>query len=140
MEENTNTMKIIKRDGECVDFDITKICEAISKALIDLFAGVGEIVKDIVEAASTSFYSALHSLCHWLMHGFWNRKRKEKHSGISHAIIKAAILLPSVISTTTTFCSYSRLLRNVYLLRTQDRCSDDSANADDYWYIALLTV
>ena len=139
MEENTNTMKIIKRDGECVNFDITKICEAISKALLDLFTGVGELVKEMIESASTSFYSALHSLCHWLMHGFWNKKRKEKHRGISHAIITAAILLPSVISTTTTFCSYSRLLRNVYLLRTQDRSSDDSANAD-YRYISLLTV
>lgn len=135
-----NTMKIIKRDGACIEFDTHKICEAICNSILDLFAGIGELVQRIVESASASFYSAMHSLCHWLMHGFWKRKRKETRSGLTHAIITAAILQPSVISTTSTFCSYSRLLRNVYLLRTQDRSSDDSANTDYFRYIALLTV
>ena len=59
-----------------------KIVEALSK-IMDLFAGIGGMVKEMIDEAAKSFYAAMHEFCHWLMGGFFFGRRKEKSTMLS---------------------------------------------------------
>lgn len=88
-----------------------------------------------------TFYTALHFILHCFANGFLSRRRKErKPRHIHHAFIMAALLIPSVHTTTETFSSYAILIREVYLQRPQDRGSDDSSSNGYFNYVALPTI
>lgn len=131
MEEHNNTIVISKKSGETVKFDTCKIIESISK-IVDLFAGIGGMVKEMVDKAAKSFYTALHEFCHWLMGGFFYRRRKEKKNSVIPDWIFVATLTPCVLSQKIKFYNYSFALRDIYLLRSQDRGSTDSSDANGY--------
>ena len=121
-------MKIIKRNGEEIVFDISKIVEAISKAL-DLLAGVAEAITEIVEDFERNFSSTLHSLAHWMLHCFASAGRKIRK--VLHISANGTTCLVFVISACVKILNQvadvvSCKTRSTYLLRTQDRGSSDS--------------
>ena len=137
MEENT--IRITKRNDEEFVFDISWITETICR-MFETFSDWDDLIDDILENVKIAFYTALHSIWHCIANGFLPRRksgRKPRH--IHHAFIMAAVLIPSV-HTTTVFSSFEVLIRKVYLQRTQDRGSDDSSSNGYFNYIALPTI
>ncbi len=135
MEENT--IRITKRDDEELIFDISRITETICQ-MFEALSVWDNLIDDILENVKIAFYTALHSICHCIANGFLSRRRSErKPRHIHHALIMAAVLIPSVHTTTTVFNSFDILIRKVYLQRTQDRGSDDSSSNGYFNYIAL---
>lgn len=138
MEEKT--IKITKRDNEELIFDISRITETICR-MFETLSDWDALIDDILENAKIAFYTALHSIWHCIAHGFLSRRKKErKPRHIHHALIMAAVLIPSVHTTTATFSSFAILIRKVYLQRTQDKGSDDSSSIGYFNYIALPTI
>ena len=139
MEEHTNKIVISKRSGDTIEFDISKIVEAISK-ILDLFAGIGGMVKERIDEAAKSFYAAMHEFCHWLMGGFFFGRRKEKKYNVIPGWISVVALAPCVLSQKIKFYNYSCILRDIYLLRSQDRGTTDSSDANGYTTEYLITL
>lgn len=132
MEE---TLKIIKRNEEEITFSIHKIVEAITDA-------ARQIINECFERIHEAFLAMLHSTWHWLMHWFHRKNhRKENLIGCPlHALFSTAILFSCVQPVTSVFFRFSQRIRNIYLLRTQDR-SNDADNADNnFIHIATTTV
>lgn len=139
MEEHTNKIVISKRSGDTIEFDTSKIIEAISK-IMDLFAGIGGMVKEMIDEAAKSFYAAMHEFCHWLMGGFFFGRRKEKKYNVIPGWISVVALAPCVLSQKIKFYNYSCILRYIYLLRSQDRGTTDSSDANGYTTEYLITL
>ena len=106
MEEHTNKIVISKRSEDTIEFDTSKIVEAISK-IIDLFAGIGGMVKEMIDEAAKSFYAAMHEFCHWLMGGFFFGRRKEKKYNVIPGWISVVALAPCVLSQKIKFYNYA---------------------------------
>lgn len=122
MEE---TIKIIKRNEEEITFSIDKIVEAIT-------AAARQVIEDTLEHVHELFLSILHSTWHWLMHWF-HRKKHRKENLLScplHALFSTAFLFSCVKPVTSVYARFSKRIRNIYLLRTQDR-SNDADNAEN---------
>ena len=131
-------MKIIKRNGEEIVFDTSKIVNAIMK-VVDLFAGIGGLISDMVEEVERDLSSALHTFAHWLMHGFSSMGRKIRK--VLHCSSFEAMCLVSAISACVKILSLvsgyvSCKTRAIYLLRTQDGGSSDSEGDSVFNYIA----
>ena len=131
-------MKIIKRNGEEFVFDTSKIVKAVMKA-VDLFAGVGGLINEIVEAVERSFYAALHSVAHMILHGFYSVGRKIKKalhcpSYVVMCLVSAISACVKILSLVSGYVSCKT--RAMYLLRTQDRGSSDSEGDTAFVYIA----
>lgn len=139
MEEHTNKIVISKRSEDPIEFDTSKLVEAISK-IIDLFAGIGGMVKEMIDEAAKSFYAAMHEFCHWLMGGFFFGRRKEKKYNVIPRWISVVALAPCVLSQKIKFYNYSCILRDIYLLRSQDRGTTDSSDANGYTTEYLITL
>lgn len=133
MEE---TIKIIKRNEEEVTFSIQKIVEAIKAAVRQL---VDDCLDELYDMIHSTFYSIVHSAWHWLMRLFdkENYRKETSFSCPLHAYFSAALLFSCVKPVTSVFCRFSKRIRNIYLLRTQDRSNDaDSAGRN---FIPLVT-
>lgn len=139
MEEHTNKIVISKRSEDTIEFDTSKIVEAISK-IIDLFAGIGGMVKEMIDEAAKSFYAAMHEFCHWLMGGFFFGQRKEKKYNVIPGWISVVALAPCVLSQKIKFYNYSCILRDIYLLRSQDRGTTDSSDVNGYTTEYLIAL
>lgn len=139
MEEHTNKIVISKRSEDTIEFDTSKIVEAISK-IIDLFAGIGGMVKETIDEAAKSFYAAMHEFCHWLMGGFFFGRRKEKKYNVIPGWISVVALAPCVLSQKIKFYNYSCILRDIYLLRSQDRGTTDSSDVNGYTTEYLIAI
>lgn len=139
MEEKT--IKITKRNDEELIFNISRITKTICR-MFETLSDWDVLINNILENAKIAFYTALHSIWHCIAHGFLPRRRKErKLRHIHHEFIMAAVLIPSVHTTTTVaFSSLAILIRKVYLQRTQDKGSDDSSSIGYFNYIALPTI
>lgn len=138
MEENT--IRITIRDAKEIVFDISKINEAICR-MFETLSDWDNLFDDILENAKIAFYAALHSIWYFIANGFPLRRRKEsKPRHIHYTFIMAAVLIPSVHTTTVAFSSLAILIREVYLQRTQDRGSDDSSSNGYFNCIALPTI
>ena len=132
-------MKIVKRSGDVVTFDLSKLTKAIMKA-IDLFAGLGDFINDIVDKMSVALYAATHSFCHWLMHGFGKAKRKERSYCLQPpVIVLTAFFYSSIKPITISFEEFSGILRNVYLQRTQNRGGSDSDDSENNNLLYIAT-
>lgn len=139
MEEHTNKIVISKRSEDTIEFDTSKIVEAISK-IMDLFAGIGGMVKAMIDEAAKSFYAAMHEFCHWLMGGFFFGRRKEKKYNVIPGWISVVALAPCVLSQKIKFYNYSCILRDIYLLRSQDRGTTDSSDVNGYTTEYLIAL
>ena len=139
MEEHTNKIVISKRSEDTIEFDTSKIVEAISK-IMDLFAGIGGMVKEMIDEAAKSFYAAMHEFCHWLMGGFFFGRRKEKKYNVIPGWISVVALAPCVLSQKIKFYNYSCILRDIYLLRSQDRGTTDSSDVNGYTTEYLIAL
>lgn len=138
MEENT--IRITKRNNEELVFDISRITEAICR-MFETLSNWDDLIDNILENAKIAFYTALHSIWHCIANGFLSRRRKKrKPRHIYHAFIMAAVLIPSVHTTTVAFSSFAILIREIYLQRTQDRGSDAPSSNGYFNYIALLII
>lgn len=153
-ENNTSGMKIVKRSGEEVSFDTSKIAEAISSSMhiIDLFAGAGglleglrealsifaervsAIVSSIVEKSKDFFISFLDRMRE-IFQNLKNKRKERRHPRPVHALIVARILIICVRHFTVGFLEFFPEIRMTYLLRSQDRSSSDAENNVEYMYV-----
>lgn len=98
------------------------------------------LVDYILKDAKTAFCTALRYIWRCIAHASLSQRRKErKPRHIHHAFIMAAVLIPSVHTTTVAFSSLAIVIRKVYLQRTQDKGPDDSSSIGYFNYIALPT-
>lgn len=132
MEE---TIKIIRRNEEEIILSIHKIVEAITDA-------ARQVINECIERIHEVFISMLHSTWHWLMHWFHRKNhRKENLIGCPlHALFSTAALFSCVKPVTSVFCRFSQRIRNIYLLRTQDRSTDADSADNNFIHIATTTV
>lgn len=138
MEENT--IRVTKRNDDDFVFDISRIAETICQ-MFESLSDWDELIDVILENVKIAFYTALHSIWHCIANGFLSRRRSgRKTRHIHHAFIMAAVLIPSVHTTTTVFSSFEVLIRKAYLQRTQDRGSDDSSSNGYFNYKALPII
>lgn len=135
-----NTIRIIKRNGEVLVFDNSRITDALCW-MFGPPSDRDDLIDDILENAKIAFYTALHSIWHCIANGFLSRWRKErKPHHIHHAFIMTAVPIPSVHTTTVAFSSFAILIREVYLQRTQDRGSDTLSSNGYFNYITLPII
>lgn len=136
MEE---TIRIVKRNNEEVTFSIHKIVEAINAAVSKL---VDECLEELYDSIQRTFYSIVHSAWHWLMRLF-DKENYRKEKSIScplHAYISTAVLFSCVKPVTSVFCRFSQRIRNIYLLRTQDRSTDADSADNNFIHFVTTTV
>lgn len=114
-------MEITKTNDECITFDINKIAEILSKAL----EKIKDYMHDLVERIADTLVSMMDSVCHWFMRTHSSRKKKHR-CYFPHAIYAAIHYFPYEIPQITIFHKISFLIRDIYLLRTQDRGSTPS--------------
>lgn len=136
MEE---TLRIVKRNEEEITISVHKIVEAITAATRQV---INECIEEICERVHELFLSMLHSTWHWLMHWFHRKNhRKEKLIGCPlHALFSTAVLFSCVKPVTSVFPRFSKRIRNIYLLRTQDRSNDADSADNNFIRFATTTV
>ena len=127
---------VLIRDGRTVEFDISKIENAIAKAFLAL-EHVPDIIDKMIEEAIDKFgrvaYILERSLAYWRLRRFFrvtnrirNAFRFEFHSTIwmtTIDFIRAKLL-------NVSFLEHSPVYRAVWLLRTQNRGNDDNSDSD----------
>lgn len=126
----------IKRTGETIEFDISKIVNALRKACQELFDTLRETIMERLE----SIYCVLHEFGHWLMHcGLFNRSSKDrKHTGLNHIYYVATLYIPILLKVSTTVIPYNKI-RGSFLMRSQDRGQDSDDDSSYYTQPTLLT-
>lgn len=62
---------VVKKDGRIIEFDISKICEAVSKvleAMDAIYEEIDAVVKETADIFGHALHTFAHSLAHWLLH------------------------------------------------------------------------
>lgn len=131
-------MKIIKRSGEEVVFDASKIVDAIAR-VADLFSGIKAVIQEICEEFERNLVTALHSFAHWMIQFFSPSGRRTRTRIISYnpALAVCTVLSPITACVKILIlvaASVKHQTQASYLLRTQDRGSSDSHTAGYYPY------
>ena len=152
---------VIRRSGEEVTFDISKIVAAITKALETIQPVIEEATRNLTEAASAiadmveaytaplvssfrqSAYTLFHSIAHFLAYCY-NSFRDRIITAVTYdplaAIYYSAILTARVKTYTLTYLGHAPVSRHSVLLRRQDRGSTDSVSDDDNNFTSFLTL
>lgn len=146
VEPVSSTIEIISETTEVVrrTFDLSGITAAIMSA-VDLFAGVGELISETVTAMHERMHETMHKLWHWLVahiKEFFEKREERKEHNLLLEVKQVIILCPNpcVKSLIIDFHEHTRLIRKTYLLRNQDRGSDDSSDNYCYNKVTLLTA
>ena len=146
VEPVNSTFEIISETTEIVrrTIDLSGITAAIMRT-VDLFSGIGEILNESLSAIHDRMHEVIHNFWHWLVANFKNffEKRKEKRQQNLLLEIKQVIILcpiPYIKSLIINFHERTQLIRKTYLLRNQDRGSDDSSDNYDFYQVTLLTA
>lgn len=127
---------VVIKEGRTVEFDVSKICEAVQKAyetLESVFDEIDEMVEEAIDNLGRLLYSFAHSLAHWLLHAyavFTSRIKKAICFDPYSAIRLTAIIFIRVKLLTVSILGYIHVYRVARLLRTQDRGSDESSDSD----------
>ena len=152
---------IIRRSGEEVRFDISKIVAAISKAfenihfefedavlnttnaLTALANTLGEYTAHHMDKYDYALHILAHSLMHYLMQGFWTVWEYAveiitgRHRSRKTAVYYAAALCIDVKSLTIRYRDHLWVSRKINLFRRQDRGSSEPVSDNDNYYLIL---
>ena len=155
------SMVIIKRSGEEVQFNISKIVAAISKAFESIHFALEDTVQNMTDALTAfantlgeytahyvdRFDYALHLLAHGLMHylaqGFWAVWEYAidiitgRHRSRKAAAYYVAATCIYVKSLTIRYRDHLWVTRKINLLRRQDRGSREPASDNDNYFLIL---
>jgi len=128
---------IKRREGRKIEYDITKICEAITKA----FAAVEEIdemVEETIEKLRRALLGNAYKLAHCAIHTFFKIKSQIKsivcydpHMGIWLTII--ICILVKIL--TESFLAHAHVLREIWTARTQERGTDGDSDSDAMYIV-----
>ncbi len=127
---------VVKRDGRVIEFDISKIREAILKAFEALEPALEEFDEMVEEAIGNfgrAMYTFAHSLAHWVLHAFFeftSRIRQAITFDPHSAVRLAAVICIRVKLLTASFLEHVHVYRAARLFRTQDRGVDDNSDSD----------
>lgn len=111
-------MKIVKRNGSEVKFDISKIVEAISKLLENLT----ESILEIAQEAFSHIHEVTHTLCSFFNSLFCNSTNKKI---IKYVIYITPLYVPNLKHIVNAFLEHSSKLRKIYLLAIHHRGNTD---------------
>lgn len=146
VEPVSSTIEIISETTEVVrrTFDLSGITAAIMQT-VDLFAGVGALIRESFSALHERMHEAMHNLWHWLVaqfKEFFEKRKERKQHNLLLEVKQVIILCPNscIKSLTIDFHEHTQLIRKTYLLRNQDRGSDDSSDNYDFYQVTLLTA
>ena len=134
---------VVKRDGGIIEFDIGKICEAITKAFEALqseLEGIHEMVEEAIGNLGKTMFTFAHSLAHWVLHTFYlltSRISKAICFDPYSAVRLAIVVRIWVRLLTASFLEHAHVYRVACLLRTQDRGGEDNSDSDN---IDILSV
>lgn len=147
MDENTTGLTVVKRSGEAVTFDTSKIPDAISNSIrvVDLFAGVGglleglseslshlaETVSELMDSVRDRYREMIIQIIEHLrdiLLGVKYRRKERLHPRQLHALLVARVLIICVKHFTVGLLEVAPEIRKIYLLRSQDRGSSDKGN------------
>lgn len=135
---------VVKRDGRIIEFDIGKICEAITKAFEALqseFEEIHEMVEEAIGNLDRTMFTFAHSLAHWVLHTFYlvtSRISKTICFDPYSAVRLAMIILIWVRLLTASFLEHAHVYRAACLLRTQDRGGEDNSDSDDIDILSII--
>lgn len=118
-------MTIANLRDNLIDFDTSRIAEAISLAS----AVVTERYAEIIEEMKRSIFTALHDLSHWLLHMLSSIQESvciTTSSSATLALFATAPICLGMDILPWVFAEIGCKTRKFYLLRTQDRGSCDS--------------
>jgi transcriptional regulator NrdR family protein len=128
--------EVVKRCGRTVEFDTSKISEAIHRACeaVEQASGImdGMLEKIIGYFAKTTRILA-HSLEQWVLHIVYkisNRVRRTFRFNPQSSVLMAAAVCIRAKLLTTSFLEHACVYRAVWLLRTQDRGVNDTSDSD----------
>ena len=127
---------VVKRDGRIVEFDIGKICEAITKAFESLqpvIEEIDEMVEEAIGNLGRAMYTFAHSLAHWVLQTFYtvtSRIREAICYDPYSAVRLALAVRIRVKILTVSFLEHAHVYRAARLLRTQDRGDDENSDSD----------
>ena len=126
---------VLKRDGRTVEFDVSKIENAIAKAFLAL-EHVPDIIDKMIEEAIDKFgrvaYIFERSLAYWRLRRFFrvtNRIKRAVRFELHSTACMATVIFIRVKLLTVSFLEHSHVYRAVWLLRTQNRGNDDNSDS-----------
>ncbi len=127
---------VVKRDGRTVEFDTSKIYEAIHRAF-EAVEQASEITDGMLEKIIGYFARTTrilaHSLEQWVLHIIYkisNRAGRTFCFNPQSSVLMAAAVCIRVKLLTTSFLEHAHVYRAVWLLRTQDRGVNDTSDSD----------
>lgn len=146
VEPISSTIEVISETTEVVrrTFDLTGITTAIMRA-VDLFAGVGGLIQESYTSMHERMHEAMHNLWHWLVAHFtefFEKRKERKQHNLLLEIKQVIILCPNhcVKALLIDFHEHTKLIRKTYLLRNQNRGSDDTSDNYSFYQVTLLTA
>jgi len=128
---------VIKRDGEVVEFDISKICEAIQK----VFESIETIVEEVVENITNALGAFAHTLAHMFLHAFHHVAgafRRVLTYNPAAMLQMAAIIRIKIKLLTASYLEHANVSRNEQLLRIQDRGSSEDPDSEIFSSISTI--
>ena len=142
----TSTIEVISKTTEVVRkaFDFSGITAVIMRT-VDLFAGIGGLLRDSFTAFHERMHETIHNFWHWLVAHFielLDRQKERRQKNLLLTLKQVIILCPNpcIKSLVINFHEHTPLIRKIYLLRNQDRGSDDSSDNYCYDKVTLLTA
>lgn len=135
---------VVKRDGTEIEFDISKICEAIQKAfetVTSVLEEIDEMVEEVIGNIERGLYSFAHSLAHWVFHTFYlitSRIKKAICFDPYSAVRLAIVVKIRVKLLTATYLEHAHVQRTARLLRTQDRGGEDNSDSDNIDFLCII--
>lgn len=111
-------MQIVKRDGTKIEFDISKIVEAISKLIDEMY----DRILDVVQEAFSHMHEVAHTLCSFLSSLFCYSANKKI---IRYAVYFAPLYVQNLKHIVNVFLEHSGEVRKVYLLSRHHRGNTD---------------
>ena len=132
-------MKInLFREG--IELDTSKIVAAVMRA-VDLFAGISEMVEEIIESVERTLTTFAHTVAH-ILHGCYTTVKRKVKTFSAYGPSIAAVLVSTfsayVKNLTLAFLEFACKSRKALLLRVQDRSGDidDDGSHTIFSYIA----
>lgn len=124
-------MQIVKRDGTAIEFNISKIVEAITKTMMSFFEELEEYMQE--------HYSQMHEVAHAIMHFFGSIfGRSYKKKSLISIVYSVPLLVPDLKHITIDFLEHAGEVRKQYLLTRYHRGNTD--DTDTSFSCNLITV
>ena len=124
-------MQIVKRDGTAIEFNISKIVEAITKTMMSFFDELEEYMQE--------HYSQMHEVAHAIMHFFGSIfGRSYKKKSLISIVYSVPLLVPDLKHITIDFLEHAGEVRKQYLLTRYHRGNTD--DTDTSFSCNLITV